>query len=121
VQDFIKSAATRYGGRPARCRMVFAPGGCAAYGGWPTPRAFLAPAECLGEACLDAIGAKNPQNLSDLASPLWPDTAHPLHETVKIDAFLPGCPPSGAVSWHFLTDLIAGREPASPRQSLRYD
>ena len=46
---------------------------------------------------------------------------HPLHEVVKIDYFLPGCPPSGDAIWKFLTDLIAGRTPHLSHELMHYD
>lgn len=36
----------------------------------------------------------------------------PLHEAVKIDHFLPGCPPPADAIHHLLTCLIEGKEPA---------
>jgi NAD-reducing hydrogenase small subunit len=35
----------------------------------------------------------------------------PLHEVVKVDYFIPGCPPSAAVINYVLTELLAGRTP----------
>jgi NAD-reducing hydrogenase small subunit len=46
---------------------------------------------------------------------------HPIHEVVKIDYFLPGCPPSGDAIWKFLTDLIAGRTPTLSHELMHYD
>jgi len=34
-----------------------------------------------------------------------------LHEVVKVDYFLPGCPPSAALINYVLTELLAGRAP----------
>jgi len=36
---------------------------------------------------------------------------HPLHEVVKVDYFIPGCPPSAGVINYVLTELLAGRTP----------
>jgi NAD-reducing hydrogenase small subunit len=36
---------------------------------------------------------------------------HPLHEIVKIDYFIPGCPPSAGVINYVLTELLSGRTP----------
>jgi NAD-reducing hydrogenase small subunit len=36
---------------------------------------------------------------------------HPLHEVVKIDYFIPGCPPSASLINYVLTELLAGRAP----------
>jgi NAD-reducing hydrogenase small subunit len=35
----------------------------------------------------------------------------PLHEVVKVDYFIPGCPPSAEVINYVLTELLAGRTP----------
>jgi NAD-reducing hydrogenase small subunit len=36
---------------------------------------------------------------------------HPLHEVVKVDYFIPGCPPSADLINYVLTELLAGRTP----------
>jgi NAD-reducing hydrogenase small subunit len=46
---------------------------------------------------------------------------HPLHEVVKIDYFLPGCPPPADAIWKFLTDLMAGRTPHLGHGLIHYD
>ena len=53
--------------------------------------------------------------------PLPLNQVHPVHEVVKIDYFLPGCPPSGDAIWAFLTQLIEGTEPALGHGLLHYD
>jgi NAD-reducing hydrogenase small subunit len=40
---------------------------------------------------------------------------------VKVDYFLPGCPPSADAIWNFLNDLIEGREPSLDHGMIRYD
>ena len=37
--------------------------------------------------------------------------AHALHEIVKVDFFLPGCPPSADLISYVLTEYISGRTP----------
>ena len=36
---------------------------------------------------------------------------HPLHEIVKVDYFIPGCPPPAGLINYVLTELLAGRTP----------
>jgi NAD-reducing hydrogenase small subunit len=51
--------------------------------------------------------------------PQWPDkgvpkllkTARPLHEFVKVDLYVPGCPPSADVIHFAIGELLAGRVP----------
>ena len=58
---------------------------------------------------------------NDPELPLPLDKVHPLHEVVKIDHFIPGCPPSADVIWTFLTDLLAGRKPSLDRRTIHFD
>jgi NAD-reducing hydrogenase small subunit len=37
--------------------------------------------------------------------------SRPLHEVVKVDVFVPGCPPHADVIHHVLSELLAGRTP----------
>lgn len=37
--------------------------------------------------------------------------ARPVHEVVKVDVFVPGCPPSADVIHYVLTELLEGRQP----------
>ena len=37
--------------------------------------------------------------------------ARPVHRVVKVDVFLPGCPPSADLIYHVLVDLLEGRVP----------
>jgi NAD-reducing hydrogenase small subunit len=53
--------------------------------------------------------------------PLLLDKVYPLNEIVRVDYFIPGCPPSGDALWKYLTDLIGGRMPRLDYQSFRFD
>jgi NAD-reducing hydrogenase small subunit len=37
--------------------------------------------------------------------------ARPVHRVVKVDLYLPGCPPSADLIYHVLVDLLEGRTP----------
>jgi len=39
------------------------------------------------------------------------ERVRPIHEVVKVDLFVPGCPPPADAIWQVLTDLLAGRQP----------
>jgi NAD-reducing hydrogenase small subunit len=43
--------------------------------------------------------------------------ARPLHEIVKVDFFIPGCPPSADLINYVLTELLAGRTPVMEGRS----
>lgn len=38
-------------------------------------------------------------------------TSRPVHEFVKVDVFVPGCPPSADTIHYVVTELLAGRNP----------
>ena len=56
-------------------------------------------------------------DLSDMGTEIPTDVpkllkkVHPLHEVVKVDYFIPGCPPSADLINYVLTELLAGRTP----------
>jgi NAD-reducing hydrogenase small subunit len=39
------------------------------------------------------------------------EKARPVHEVVKVDVFIPGCPPSAETIFLALSDLLADRMP----------
>jgi NAD-reducing hydrogenase small subunit len=58
---------------------------------------------------------------NDPELPLPLNEVHPIHEVVKIDYFLPGCPPPADAIWKLLTDLLAGRTPSLGHGLMHYD
>lgn len=103
------------------CKLLVAVGACAINGGIPALRNSIPVAECLEEAYLYGMGVENPQVPDDPELPLLLNQVHPIHEVVKVDYFLPGCPPSADVFWKFLSDLLAGEEPSLPYKLVHYD
>ena len=79
----------------ARCRILIAIGACALNGGIPAMRNQYDLKDCLEESYLHGIGLVDAQIPADPEIPLLLNKVHPLHEVVKIDYFLPGCPPLG--------------------------
>jgi NAD-reducing hydrogenase small subunit len=103
------------------CKTLVAMGACAINGGIPAMRNQFALRDCLEESYINAVGVHNPHIPSDPEIPLLLDKVHPLHEVVKIDYYLPGCPPSGDTIWTFLTELLEGRPVSLPYNQLHYD
>lgn len=103
------------------CKILVAVGACSINGGLPAMRNHLDLEECLQEAYLDGMGVENPHIPNDPELPLLLNKVHPIHEIVKVDYFLPGCPPSAEVFWKFLTDLAAGQKPTLPYSLVHYD
>jgi len=104
-----------------QCSILIALGACAVNGGIPAMRNQFELKECLEEAYIDGIGVDNPMIPSDPEIPLLLNKVHPIHEVVKVDYFLPGCPPSGDTIWTFLTELIEGKPISFPYEQIHYD
>ena len=103
------------------CKILVSVGACAINGGVPALRNHVLLEECLAEAYLTGPNLDNAQVPSDPELPLLLDKVRPIHELVKVDYFLPGCPPSGDTFWKFLTDLAANKTPTLPYELLHYD
>jgi len=103
------------------CKILIAVGACAINGGLPALRNNISLKECLEESYIDGLGVVNPQIPNDPELPLLLDKVYPIHEIVKIDYSLPGCPPSADAIWKFITDLLASREPTLPDELIHYD
>jgi len=57
---------------------------------------------------------KSPEDLQAIVPNMVPKLlikTRPLHEIVKIDFFIPGCPPSADLINYVLTELLAGKTP----------
>ena len=105
----------------AHCKVLVALGACAVNGGIPAMRNQFELRECLQESYVDGVGVRNPMIPSDTEIPMLLDKVHPVHEVVRIDHFLPGCPPSGDTIWTFLTELIEGKSISFPYEQIHYD
>jgi NAD-reducing hydrogenase small subunit len=104
------------------CRILVSVGACAINGGVPAMRNTISLRECLEEVYLKGVsleGGGMIPNDDDL--PLLLDRVYPSHEIVKIDYFLPGCPPSGDAMWAALRALLTGREPVLPYPWFKYE
>ena len=103
------------------CRILVSVGACAITGGVPAMRNTISLEECLREAYLDGPSVTDGIIPNDPDIPVMLDRVYPCHEVVKIDYFIPGCPPSGDTLWAALTALLRGEAPQLPYQLLKYD
>ncbi|MDE3246831.1 MAG: NADP oxidoreductase [Acidobacteriota bacterium] len=103
------------------CKVLVAVGECSITGGIPSMRNSFTLKQCLEVAFIRGVGTENAHIPDDPEIPLLLNKVRPLHHVVKIDYFLPGCPPSADAFWYFLTELLAGRDPSLPQELLRFD
>ncbi len=103
------------------CTILVAMGACAITGGIPAMRNNFTLEECLAESYLNGIGVEHAQIPQDPELPPLLKQVHPLQEAVKIDYFLPGCPPSADAIWQFLQALVQNQPVRLPYTALHYD
>jgi NAD-reducing hydrogenase small subunit len=103
----------------SHAKILVGVGACAINGGLPAMRNHLDVGDLLQKVYVERGGAKQVPNDPEL--PLLFDKVYPVNEIVRVDYFIPGCPPSADAIWKVLTDLILGRIPRLEHQLLHYD
>ena len=93
----------------ARSRFVIALGDCAVTGNVPSMRNQIPPKQLLERIYVDGVNV-NHRVPHDGVPPLLKQ-AVPLHEVIRVDLHLPGCPPPAAAIGYALGELLAGRKP----------
>ena len=104
-----------------QCKILIALGACAVNGGLPAQRNHLPLTDILSEVYLSSPGLGNGMIPNDPELPLPLNQVHPIHEVVKVDIFVPGCPPSGDAIWKVVTYLLSGRNPSMCHGLIHYD
>jgi len=92
-----------------RTRILVSLGDCAVTANVPSLRNRF-PVEAVEHRAYLENAEFNQQVPRDIVPRLLP-TSRPVHESVKVDVFVPGCPPSADTIHFVLTELLAGRIP----------
>jgi NAD-reducing hydrogenase small subunit len=92
-----------------RTRILVALGDCAVTGNVPSMRNSLKPNQVLERAYLEKTN-RDPQ-IPSKGVPQLLLHADPIHSIVKVDLFVPGCPPSADLIHLVITELLEGRVP----------
>ncbi|HEX7489938.1 MAG TPA: hypothetical protein VF341_13590 [Anaeromyxobacteraceae bacterium] len=96
----------------AKSRHLVSFGDCAVTGNVTACRNTLgSAAPVLARAYLENVTHTPRLPLAPGIVPPLLDRVRPLHEVVKVDFYLPGCPPSGDLIHFTLSELLAGRTP----------
>ena len=106
------------------CKILISLGECAIMGGLPAMRNGIQIRECLEEAYLNGltvVGNSEKIIPNDPELPMLLDKVYPCHEVVKIDYYLPGCPPRADLIWDALVALISGEEIKLPYEVIKFD
>ena len=101
-------------------RYVVSFGDCAVTGNVTAMRNGFPVEEVLQRSYIDLadITPQIPRAYQTIAE-LMPQ-ARPLHELIKVDAFMHGCPPTADQIWFAVNELLQGRLPAFSHVYLRY-
>jgi NAD-reducing hydrogenase small subunit len=103
----------------ARAKVLVSLGDCAGFGCIPMLRNLFPLEEVLDRAYVEvestALGA-----VPSVEVPRLLPKVRPIHECVKVDAWIPGCPPTPAAIWQAVAGLLTGA-PAESNAALSYD
>jgi NAD-reducing hydrogenase small subunit len=105
------------------CDILVSIGDCATMGGIPALRNTVSLEECFNEAYLNGPSVYNPSGKlpDDEEVPLLLNKVYPAHEVVKIDYYLPGCPPSADTLFAALVALLTDKPLELPYELIKYD
>ncbi len=93
----------------ANSRIVVSLGDCAVTGNVPAMRNTYSLDDVFRRAYFENTATKPQRPTTHL--PVLLDQVKPIHALVKVDVFVPGCPPPADAIFHVLSELLAGRMP----------
>jgi [NiFe] hydrogenase diaphorase moiety small subunit len=106
-----------------KCDILISFGECAIMGGIPAMRNFVPLKECLEEAYMNSntceLGANIIPGHEDIPKIL--NNVYPNNEIVKIDYYIPGCPPNAQHIWKVVKSLLLGEEFSIAHDEFKYD
>ncbi len=103
-EDVLKCRKIR-----AHTKLVIALGDCAVTGNVPSMRNPFELAAVYDRAYVE--NAQLNKQRPTLKLPVLLDRVRPVHEVIKVDIFVPGCPPPADAIYFVVTELLAGRTP----------
>lgn len=98
-------------------KVVVALGDCAVNGNVPSMRNMFKTEEILNRAYVE--NAVLQQQHPKIGVPVLEKRCRPIHEIVKVDVFVPGCPPPADAIFNCVADLLAGKTP-QPGAATRF-
>ncbi len=95
----------------AKSKILISLGDCAVTGNVSSLRNFLSKEAVLSRAYIEAESNENGVIPNSPEIQKLIDRVVPLHEVVKVDYYIPGCPPSADLIFYVLSELLSGRVP----------
>jgi NAD-reducing hydrogenase small subunit len=101
-------------------KIVVSFGDCAVTGNVTAMRNHINVEEVLKRSYIELadLTPQIPRNHNTIAELMV--KAVPLHEVIKVDAFIHGCPPTADQIWQAVSDLLQNRIPSASHVFLRY-
>jgi len=104
-----------------KCKILVVLGDCACFGGIPSMRNVFSKEEVLRRVYIETESTKEGKIPSSPEIPPLLEKALPVNAVVKVDCFVPGCPPRAEAIKYALTELLQGRIPVLPSEMMRFD
>jgi NAD-reducing hydrogenase small subunit len=105
----------------SKAKVLISLGDCAGLGCVPMMRNQFDTQDVLDRAYVAGESTALGQVPEDPELPKLMDKVRPIHEYVKVEAHIPGCPPSAEAIWAALTTLLAGKQPEFVPNVSHYD
>ncbi len=106
-----------------KCDILVAVGECSVWGGLPAMRNNVPLEECLEEAYLFSLTSERNANVipyhKDIPKIL--DQVYACNDVVKIDYYIPGCPPNPDHLWKVVRHALFGEEYSVLYSEFKYD
>lgn len=103
------------------CKILMVWGDCACFGGICTMRNLFTKEEIL-RRCFNTESTSKDSKIPDSEDipPLF-EQVKPVNQVVKVDCYVPGCPPEAKAIHYALAELLQGRIPILPSEMMRFD
>lgn len=106
-----------------KCDVLVAVGECSIWGGLPAMRNNVPLEECLEEAYLFSMTSERNAGVIPYHQdiPRILDQVYACNDVVKIDYFIPGCPPNPEHLWKVVKNILLGEEYSILYSEFKYD
>lgn len=105
----------------AHCAILMAWGDCACFGGIVTMRNLFPLESVLKRGYIETESTAQGAIPASAELPRLLEVVKPINQVVKVDCYVPGCPPSPKAIMYAISELLQGRIPVVPRDLIKFD